>query len=62
MLADRSTNIAPSTEDGYPCQFAPVEVRFLRVTMTANSANTGRHLVEVMAFEPPTPPAIIREQ
>jgi alpha-N-acetylglucosaminidase len=62
MLADRSTNIAPSTQDGYPCQFAPAEVRFLRVTMTANSANTGRHLVEVMAFETPTPPAIIREQ
>jgi hypothetical protein len=39
-----------------------VEVRFLRVTMTSNSANTGRHLVEVMAFETPTPPAIIKEQ
>jgi alpha-N-acetylglucosaminidase len=50
MLADRRDNKEPSTKDGYSCAFAPREVRYLRVTMTVNSANTGRHLVEVMAF------------
>jgi alpha-N-acetylglucosaminidase len=51
MLADRHDNTEPSTQAGYSCPFKPVEVRYLRVTMTHNSANTGRHLVEVMAFE-----------
>ena len=51
MLADRRDNNEPSTQAGYTCLFNPVEVRYLRVTMTGNSANTGRHLVEVMAFE-----------
>jgi alpha-N-acetylglucosaminidase len=50
-LADRRDNTAPSTQAGYECKFAPREIRYLRVTQTANSANTGRHLVEVMAFE-----------
>lgn len=60
MLADRRTNTEPSTKDGYACQFTPVEVRYLRLTLTGNSANTGRHLVEVMAFESPTPAAPIK--
>ncbi len=51
MLADRRDNTAPSTREGYQCKFAPCEIRYLRVTQTSNSANTGRHLVEVMAFE-----------
>ena len=51
VLADRRDNRAPSTKDGYTCRFPPVSIRYLRVTMTGNSANTGRHLVEVMAFE-----------
>jgi alpha-N-acetylglucosaminidase len=51
MLADRRDNVAPSTRDGYECAFTPREVRYLRVTQTANSANTGRHLVEVLAYE-----------
>jgi hypothetical protein len=38
------------TEDGYACVFKPRVVRCLRVTQSRNSANTGRHLVEVMAF------------
>lgn len=50
MLADRRDNRAPSTAEGYVCSFPPRTVRYLRVTETANSANTGRHLVEVMAY------------
>jgi alpha-N-acetylglucosaminidase len=51
MVADRRDNKVPSTEDGYTCSFASRAVRYIRVTQTHNSANTGRHLVEVMAFE-----------
>ena len=50
-VADRRDNKEPSTEDGYTCSFAPRSVRYIRVTQPRNSANTGRHLVEVMAFE-----------
>lgn len=39
-----------STREGISCSFAPRAVRFIRVTVTNNSANTGRHLVEVMAY------------
>jgi alpha-N-acetylglucosaminidase len=49
-LADRRDNAEPSTKSGYECKFNPVQIRYLRITMTANSANTGRHLVEVMAY------------
>jgi len=51
LLADRRDNEEPSTAAGTTCTFAPRPVRYLRVTQTHNSANTGRHLVEVMAFE-----------
>ncbi len=51
MVADRRNNQEPSTEDGYTCMFPARSVRYLRVTQTHNSANTGRHLVEVMAYE-----------
>ena len=51
MVADRRDNKAPSTDEGYTCIFPPRSVRYIRVTQTHNSANTGRHLVEVMAFE-----------
>lgn len=49
-VADRRENTEPSTEDGYTCAFPQRAARYLRVTQTANSANTGRHLVEVMAY------------
>lgn len=49
-LAEQRVGEALSIPDGYACRFAPREVRFLRVRETANSANTGRHLVEVSAF------------
>ena len=51
MVADLRDNRVPSTAEGYVCKFAPREVRYIRVTQTHNSANTGRHLVEVSAYE-----------
>jgi len=50
-VAARSDNKELSTAEGYTCRFDPRQVRYIRVTQTANSANTGRHLVEVMAYE-----------
>ncbi len=50
IAADRRDNRDPSTRAGYVCRFEPRSVRYLRVTPAHNSANTGRHLVEVMAF------------
>lgn len=50
MAADRRDNKEPATRDGYTCRFPTRTVRYLRITQTHNSANTGRHLVEVMAY------------
>jgi hypothetical protein len=50
-VADRRDNRERSTREGYTCNFKPRQARYLRVRQTYNSANTGRHLVEVMAFE-----------
>ncbi|NQU23308.1 MAG: discoidin domain-containing protein [Candidatus Nealsonbacteria bacterium] len=50
MVADRRDNKEPSTAAGHTCRFEPRAVRYIRVTQTHNSANTGRHLVEVMAY------------
>ncbi|MCL2117556.1 MAG: alpha-N-acetylglucosaminidase C-terminal domain-containing protein [Planctomycetaceae bacterium] len=50
MLSDMRHNFRRSTIDGYDCRFEPQTIRYLRVTQTSNSANIGRHLVEVMAF------------
>lgn len=50
IVADMTDNTQLSTRDGYTCRFEPREVRYIRVTQTSNSANSGRHLVEVMAF------------
>lgn len=51
QVADRRDNKELATRQGYTCVFEPRPVRRIRVTLTHNSANTGRHLVEVMAFE-----------
>ena len=51
IVADHRSNQEPATADGYTCRFEPKRVRYIRVAQTHNSANTGRHLVEVMAFE-----------
>ena len=50
MAADRRDNCERSTASGYTVSFAPQSIRYLRITQTHNSANTGRHIVEVMAF------------
>lgn len=50
MAADRTTNKEPSTAKGYRCTFQPRRARYIRVTLTHNSANPGKHLVEVMAY------------
>jgi alpha-N-acetylglucosaminidase len=50
LVADRRDNRDLSTKAGYVCRFEPRPVRYVRVSQPHNSANTGRHLVEVMAF------------
>lgn len=51
LVSDWRENRELSTSRGYTCRFRPCPTRFIRVRQTANSANSGRHLVEVMAFE-----------
>jgi alpha-N-acetylglucosaminidase len=51
MVADRRNNEELATPSGYSCTFPPRAVRYIRVTQNHNSANTGRHLVEVQAYE-----------
>jgi len=51
MAADRRGNREPATRAGYTCVFGPRQARYIRVTQTVNSANTGRHLVEVLAYQ-----------
>jgi hypothetical protein len=50
IVSDQRENQNPSNAEGYACCFAPRAVRYIRVTLSANSANTGRHLVEVRAY------------
>ncbi|MCD6392593.1 MAG: alpha-N-acetylglucosaminidase C-terminal domain-containing protein, partial [Planctomycetes bacterium] len=51
LAADKRQNKELSTAAGITCTFAPRDARYIRVTVTHNSANTGRHLVEVMACD-----------
>lgn len=51
-VADHTDVKVPATRAGTQCKFPPRKIRYLRITVTHNSANTGRHLVEVMAFGP----------
>lgn len=51
LLSDRRSNSELSTAKGYTCEFPPQKIRYLRITQTSNSANTGRHLAEVLVFE-----------
>ena len=50
LVADHRDNRDPSTKAGYVCRFESRPVRYIRVNQPHNSANTGRHLVEVTAF------------
>lgn len=51
-IVDRSRNTQVATEKGYEDKFAPVSMRFLRITILKNSANIGCHISEVRAFGP----------
>ncbi len=51
MVADNRDNKEPSTANGITCKFEQKQVRHIKITQTGNSANPGRHLVEVMAYE-----------
>ncbi len=51
VVADRSDNKELSTSKGYTCKFDPHKARYIRIDQTHNSANIGKHLVEVMAYE-----------
>jgi len=51
LAADFRDNKELSIRQGYTCRFEPRPARYIRVRQTSNSANTGRHLVEVMAYE-----------
>lgn len=50
MAADRRGNTQPAAEAGYECCFEPRQARYVRVTQFENSANSGRHLVEVQVY------------
>ncbi|MBE7558194.1 alpha-N-acetylglucosaminidase C-terminal domain-containing protein [bacterium] len=50
LAYDGRDNEERATIAGADCRFAPRKARYLRVTLPRNSANTGRHLVEVMAY------------
>lgn len=51
VVVDQHENQQPSTRSGYECTFPPRDARFVRITLPHNSANTGRHLVEVGVYE-----------
>ena len=42
LVADMRQNKALSTAKGYTCKFEPRKVRYIKVTQTSSSANTGR--------------------
>jgi alpha-N-acetylglucosaminidase len=50
LAADYRGNPQRTRPEGVAASFAPRTARHLRVTITHNSANTGRHLVEVLAY------------
>ena len=51
IVGDRRSSVQPASEQGDTFDFEPCEVRFVRVTMTKHSLNTGVHIVEVRAVE-----------
>jgi hypothetical protein len=50
LVADRRDNTELSTYEGNLCQFTRRPTRYIRINQVNNSANSGRHLVEVMAY------------
>jgi alpha-N-acetylglucosaminidase len=51
LAADLRANREQSKPGGYNVEFPQRLARYLRINQTGNSANSGRHLVEVMAYE-----------
>ena len=51
QVVDMSKNTDTSTSKGDEHNFEPVEARYVRVHMLANSANSGVHINEVMVYE-----------
>ncbi|MEM7316438.1 MAG: discoidin domain-containing protein, partial [Planctomycetota bacterium] len=51
QVVDMSKNTDTSTSNGDEHYFDPVEARYVRVNMLANSANSGVHINELMVFE-----------
>lgn len=49
-VIDRTTTTEPATPKGYTGTFDPTPARYVRVTVTKNSDNTGIHLVDVRVF------------
>jgi hypothetical protein len=50
-VADMRNNTTKATDQGYRCKFKPQEARYIRATLTKNSANPGLHIVELRAFD-----------
>jgi hexosaminidase len=50
QVVDMSNNTEVATPRGHSTAFAPVDARYIRVTVLKNSANPSAHLVEVRAF------------
>jgi hexosaminidase len=54
VVADRSQNTVPSSEQGDSIVLSPTEARYVRVNMLRNSANEGVHLVELRVWPAPS--------
>jgi hypothetical protein len=54
-VIDRTRSTEKATDKGYTETFAPTPGRYIRVTVTRNSANPGVHMVEVRAWEAKRP-------
>ena len=49
-VVDQRGNTLPSSSQGVEHTFNPIKARYVRVTMTYNSANPGVHINELMVF------------
>ncbi|HEX9792506.1 MAG TPA: family 20 glycosylhydrolase [Planctomycetota bacterium] len=50
-VVDERANTTPVSAAGYAHDFAPTPARYVRVRLLRNSANPGKHLVEVRVYE-----------
>jgi hexosaminidase len=54
-LVDASDNKKPSTKRGYTHTFKPTLARYIKLTVSKNSANRGVHVNEIMVYGPEEP-------